>query len=166
MSAKQQIEQEANQALADLANAFKRRREVRSMAARVFPPAPPPDPITLLAKAVDAMAREQTHLATVMQMPVKPVYDAHGKLIATQRVAIPNLDQLAGIEKRVEELESRPTLRYLGVWKEGHYVIGSAVTQGGSVWIAERDTDQRPGDGESGWRLAVRAGRDYRPRER
>jgi collagen type III alpha len=30
------------------------------------------------------------------------------------------------------------------------------------LWIAQSDTDKKPGDGEKSWRLAVKKGRDGR----
>lgn len=47
-----------------------------------------------------------------------------------------------------------------GVFKEGNeYVRGDGVTWGGSFWIAQKQTRQKPGEGD-GWRLAVKKGRD------
>jgi hypothetical protein len=49
-----------------------------------------------------------------------------------------------------------------GVWKEGAaYVKGDGVTSGGSFWIAQADTGERPGKSEE-WRLAVKRGNDGR----
>jgi len=49
-----------------------------------------------------------------------------------------------------------------GVWREKAYRKGSGVTWGGSFWIAQRDTDAKPDSADSGWRLAVKRGRDGR----
>lgn len=47
-----------------------------------------------------------------------------------------------------------------GVYKFGtRYQHGDAATYGGSLWIAQKDTDAKPGDDDS-WRLAVKRGRD------
>jgi len=47
-----------------------------------------------------------------------------------------------------------------GVWKEGSfYEVGDGVTFGGSYWIAQKNTDDKPGTSDS-WRLAVKKGRD------
>jgi hypothetical protein len=46
-----------------------------------------------------------------------------------------------------------------GVWKEGSYKRGESVTWGGSFWIAQEDTTEKPETGK-GWRLAVKKGRD------
>lgn len=47
-----------------------------------------------------------------------------------------------------------------GVYKAGgDYERGDAVTWGGSLWIAQNETKEKPGEG-SGWRLAVKKGRD------
>lgn len=42
------------------------------------------------------------------------------------------------------------------------YEKGDGVTYGGSFWIAQGATDEKPGDGATKWRLAVKAGRDGR----
>jgi len=49
-----------------------------------------------------------------------------------------------------------------GVWKEGAaYVAGDAVSHGGSLFIAQGDTSERPGKSDH-WRLAVKRGNDGR----
>lgn len=53
-----------------------------------------------------------------------------------------------------------------GVWKGGSFKTGDGVTKDGSFWIAQRDTEGEPDTPDSGWRLAVkrgRNGRDFRP---
>ena len=58
------------------------------------------------------------------------------------------------------ELEFPVTI-YRGVFKaEDAYARGDAVTWGGSLWIAEKETNAKPDSPESGWRLAVKKGRD------
>jgi integrin beta 3 len=46
-----------------------------------------------------------------------------------------------------------------GVWREGEYRKGNGVTWGGSYWIAQRDTSDKPETSDA-WRLAVKRGRD------
>jgi hypothetical protein len=47
-----------------------------------------------------------------------------------------------------------------GVYKDGsEYAKGDAATWAGSLWIAQRETTAKPGDGDD-WRLAVKKGRD------
>jgi integrin beta 3 len=53
-----------------------------------------------------------------------------------------------------------PTVIYRGVWHEADYAAGDSVTWGGSLWIAEKDTAAKPDTAESGWKLAVKKGRD------
>lgn len=54
-----------------------------------------------------------------------------------------------------------PVLIDRGVFKDGSgYVRGDGVTWGGSYWIAQGDTGEKPGDGSKSWRLAVKKGRD------
>lgn len=47
-----------------------------------------------------------------------------------------------------------------GVWRAGLFVRGDGVTWGGSFWIAQRDTSAKPDTPDSGWRMAVKRGRD------
>lgn len=54
-----------------------------------------------------------------------------------------------------------PVIIYRDVFKAGEsYARGDAVTWGGSLWIALRATDAKPDSADSGWRLAVKKGRD------
>jgi len=54
-----------------------------------------------------------------------------------------------------------PTLIDRGVFKAGEsYERGDAVTWAGSIWIAQKDTEAKPDTPDSGWRLAVKRGRD------
>ena len=47
-----------------------------------------------------------------------------------------------------------------GIYRHGSvYEKGDGVTFGGSYWIAQKDTDEKPGSGDA-WRLAVKKGRD------
>lgn len=49
-----------------------------------------------------------------------------------------------------------------GTYKSGQaYQKGDAVSFGGSLWIAQEKTSEKP-DGGAGWRLAVKKGRDAR----
>lgn len=53
-----------------------------------------------------------------------------------------------------------PYVRDAGVWAEGKsYTKGDSVTWGGSSWIAQEDTNEKPEAGKA-WRLAVKRGRD------
>ena len=47
-----------------------------------------------------------------------------------------------------------------GVFKDGaSYLVGDGVTWGGSYWIAQKNTEAKPGENRD-WRLAVKRGRD------
>lgn len=56
-----------------------------------------------------------------------------------------------------------------GVWSEGRsYVAGDTVSHGGSMFIAQKATGEKPGKSDD-WRLAVKRGadgRDYRPEDK
>lgn len=57
---------------------------------------------------------------------------------------------------------SLPVVIDRGVWRDGAFKRGDGVTWGGSFFIAQRDTDQKPETPDCGWRLAVKRGRDGR----
>jgi hypothetical protein len=74
-------------------------------------------------------------------------------------------DERLALEKRVQELEQRPSIEYRGVWSSFEdYKIGNACTYDGSLWIATADNKaMRPGEGTgAAWKLAVKRGRDGR----
>jgi collagen triple helix repeat protein len=56
-----------------------------------------------------------------------------------------------------------PVVLDRGVYHAGRrYEKGDGVTFGGSFWIAQDATNEKPGDGATRWRLAVKAGREGR----
>jgi len=62
---------------------------------------------------------------------------------------------------RIQEIKTAIVLD-VGVWKDGAvYAPGDGVTFGGSFFIAQTQTNARPGQ-STDWRLAIRAGRDAR----
>jgi hypothetical protein len=69
---------------------------------------------------------------------------------------------IAPLEKRIGELESRPQVKYQGVYRDGEYSEGSLVTMHGSLFHANRRTKMIPGDGSRDWTLCVKRGRDGR----
>lgn len=65
-------------------------------------------------------------------------------------------------EGNLKEFEfSMPVVLDRGVFKQGEtYQPGDAVTWGGSLWIAQKETAEKPDGPDSGFRLAVKRGRD------
>jgi hypothetical protein len=62
-------------------------------------------------------------------------------------------------DARLDALEQRPQLAYKGVHVDGQaYAEASLVTRDGGLWLAERFTNDRPGQVDSGWRLVVKRG--------
>lgn len=60
-----------------------------------------------------------------------------------------------------------PVVLDAGFYGEGKsYCPGDAVTHGGSMWIAQKETGSRPAVGNDDWRLAVKKGRDGKPGEK
>lgn len=53
-----------------------------------------------------------------------------------------------------------PIAIYRGVWIEQEYQRGDMVTWAGSVWHADKATSAKPDTPDSGWKLAVKRGRD------
>jgi hypothetical protein len=78
--------------------------------------------------------------------------------------AVAERDQrIAGLEKRIEDLEQRqksePAVTYGGTYKAGEgYASGQLVTKGGALWLAIENTSRVPGTEDSGWRLIVKSG--------
>lgn len=67
--------------------------------------------------------------------------------------------RLDALEAKVKELESKPLLKYAGVWQSGKtYGEGRLVTHGGSLWLATETTADTPGNDGSGYRLIVKRG--------
>jgi hypothetical protein len=64
--------------------------------------------------------------------------------------------QIAALQARVAELETRPEARYLGVWGEKEYSVGSLVTDGGALWHCNKRTRDRPGV-SADWTLAQKS---------
>lgn len=59
----------------------------------------------------------------------------------------------------VERTIRLDTILDRGVWEQRAYEKGDAVSYGGSLWIAQQDTEDAPGTSKA-WRLAVKRGRD------
>lgn len=70
----------------------------------------------------------------------------------------------APLEKRIAELEKAVEARtWKGVWDhETDYVQHNLVTEGGSVWVATRDSKGAPPGHSDAWKLCVKKGRDAR----
>jgi hypothetical protein len=70
------------------------------------------------------------------------------------------------LERRILELEQRPTMEYCGVWEVGEtYYVGDFVTDAGSMWACEKaNAGVRPGSKADVWTLAVKHGRDGKDR--
>lgn len=81
-----------------------------------------------------------------------PVYDESGHLI----LRFARGDQVKDVHV--------PCLVDRGVYRpDVSYVKGDGATFGGSFWIAHREAPGKPGESESGWRLAVKKGADGKP---
>jgi len=66
-------------------------------------------------------------------------------------------------EGKVKETFSLPVLLDKGVYSpDNEYEQGDVVSFGGSMWIAQQDTKDKPGTDTKAWRLSVKHGRDGR----
>jgi hypothetical protein len=86
------------------------------------------------------------------------------ELVATQDAEDERLITLAyrrGAETKTIGVLRLSTPRYCGVYDEHKsYSAGDRVTCKGSEWHCHTPTSARPGDGATGWTLAVKCGRD------
>lgn len=88
-----------------------------------------------------------------------PIVRVMAMQIATTKYLV---DHCNALEARLAELEKTP-FAFKGVHEAGSlYSKNEVVTHDGSMWVALRTTQQRPGDGGDGWVLAVKRGRDAR----
>lgn len=54
-----------------------------------------------------------------------------------------------------------PLVLYRGIYRpEENYETGDSVTFSGSLWIAQKDTNAKPAEGNRDWRLAVKRGQN------
>lgn len=68
--------------------------------------------------------------------------------------------RVKALEARIAELESRPALKYMGVYRSDKiYLAGNFVTYGGSLWHCNAATSDVPGEGQN-WTLAAKRGND------
>lgn len=74
--------------------------------------------------------------------------------------------RLEALERRVEALEAVRPFRYRGKWVEGkRYKPNDWVSFRGCTWHCSAETTLGPRDDHIAWRLAVKAGRDLRPKD-
>lgn len=68
--------------------------------------------------------------------------------------------------RRFEEAEAKGLIRFDGIYERGRtYSKGMAVTWGGSLWHANRETNAEPGvANHDDWTLVVRRGRNGKDR--
>lgn len=76
---------------------------------------------------------------------------------------IPTIEEVeAVVERKVADLNVRTFADiYRGVYVPNiDYTRGSLVTWDGSLWLAQTETTQKPGDKNADWKLVVKKGRD------
>ena len=132
-----------------------------------------------------ALAETFRELNATLSLPIRPVYDASGKLVGAERIEgslpgplasslelvelkarIAALEERASTayrdqwETRLKALEERPSMSYRGGWAEGEENLpGDVCTHGGSMWYCWEATRDRPGTSDA-WQLCVKHGRD------
>lgn len=89
---------------------------------------------------------------------------ALGNAILAVQVGRAEVDVLiAHIEALERRMSESPAMTYEGVFApEREYTRNQSVTWGGNLYIAQANTSKKPDGPESGWKLAVRRGRDGR----
>ena len=70
----------------------------------------------------------------------------------------------AHADARCAAVEARPSLKYMGVWRDdATYGLHDVVTRQGSMWVSRCENNHsQPGDGGVSWTLSVKSGRDGR----
>lgn len=87
-------------------------------------------------------------------------------ITAIKRALEPRDERIATLERKLFELEvktvqleRRPLPKWAGTFEDGKaYSECSLITDRGSMWVATRDTAERPGSPNSGWKLIVKRG--------
>ena len=70
----------------------------------------------------------------------------------------PIVQRLKAIEERLATIETRPSVRYAGVWSDGRsYTEGNIVTYAGGLWFCQGKTTTKPNSGGP-WQLIVKGG--------
>jgi hypothetical protein len=106
------------------------------------------DPIT---SRISACETRIAAAATILS-GAKPVVDGGFDLLAMH----------ARLARRIEALEARPALSFVGQWQAGSvHVPGDICSYQGSMWHCWNVTSDQPGT-TSSWTECVRAGRDGR----
>jgi hypothetical protein len=66
--------------------------------------------------------------------------------------------RLDALESRLEALESKPDVKFCGVYESGRsYAPGDACTHSGGLWICKAATTGQPNHDYAGWQLAVKS---------
>jgi hypothetical protein len=68
--------------------------------------------------------------------------------------------RFVGSDKVNEQSIRFDVMIYRGVWKQVRYIRGDTVTYGGSLYHANKDTDEKPGNGSGDWTLCAKRGAD------
>jgi hypothetical protein len=99
----------------------------------------------VVAPALRRIAKLERQVASLVAM----FSDEDSDLSKTFKLLIDNVAEL-----------KRSALRYKGVWggMSAEYKKRDSVTANSALWVATRDNPGRPGDGDSGWQLAVKSG--------
>lgn len=131
--------------------------------------APAPAAITTDAELQDLLARcPPAARASVEGTSAFWVDIAHEMKTFVQRYVEQQLAalkrELGETRRELHEVKAK-SLQDHGTWlPQRRYPAGAATTHDGALWIARQDTEERPGDGATAWRLAVKRGRDGRDR--
>lgn len=120
----------------------------RTLREKALQPPPPSEPPATLPQPPKVNPKSLEHLATTIVTAIKGAVD--GPQVA---------GKIATLEARIAALESRPQLKWAGIFVDGDtYPECALVTRSGSLWLAQRATATTPGSEGSDWRLVVKSG--------
>ena len=100
----------------------------------------------------------------------RPAWSQDGSMLVfheeTKKVIQPMKDLIADLDRRVKQLEARPTqgvgCEWAGVFQEGkQYPARALVTRRGGLWLSMRENNQTPGMDGHNWKLIVKEGRGH-----
>ena len=104
-----------------------------------------------------SMIRTIDQMCSQLHEKIADLEDRLSQTVTAHNAAV---GEVKSLRSQLAELKEQKALEYLGTHEQGrHYRKGDFVTYAGSLWHANEQTTQKPGDGPA-WTLAVKRGRD------
>ena len=94
-------------------------------------------------------------------MTPKDVEGLASAVVDTMKEALDRRDdRLAALARRVDMLESRPTMKFAGPWERGRsFDVGDVVQHQSALWICQAPTPGPPAEDFVGWKLLQKSPR-------